>query len=155
MRGGDFSDEEEKDALINLNFTLVIQLVNFLILLVVLNFLLFKPILRVIDEREKVLKESREIKEKFTVLADEGISRYERKLLEAKQEAMAVRSNLRNEVMTDFRKKVFQAKEKGLEEFEEARREISREAEKSRVTLKKQADDLGVLIASRLAGREM
>lgn len=141
--------------MINLNFTLVIQLVNFLILLVVLNFLLFRPILRVLDERERVLNESREVKEKFTHLADEGISRYEKNLLKAKQEAMNIRATLRGEVMTDFKKQVHKAKETGLRELEEARKEISREAEKSRAALMEETDELAALIANRLAGRTL
>ena len=141
--------------MININFTLVVQLVNFLILLVILNVLLFKPILRVLDERERLVKESTEIKERFNTLSDEGISRYENQVLEAKQGAMNIRTGLRAEAMTEFRKQVLEAKGSSLEELEKARQEISREAEKSRCTLVKEAEKLGARIASKLVGREL
>ena len=54
--------------MININYTLLIQLANFLILMVILNFLLFRPILRVLDERERLVKESTEIKERLKEL---------------------------------------------------------------------------------------
>ena len=47
--------------MIAVNFTLLIQLANFLILLVILNFLLFKPVLRILDERERVVRESTDL----------------------------------------------------------------------------------------------
>ncbi len=56
--------------MISVNFTLLVQLANFLILLVILNFLLFKPILRVLDEREALVKESADLKERLGGLAE-------------------------------------------------------------------------------------
>jgi F-type H+-transporting ATPase subunit b len=141
--------------LIEINFTLVIQLINFLILLVILNFLLFRPILRVLDEREKLVRDSSEIKERLNTLADEGIARYEEQLLNAKQEAMNIRTGVRSEVMGEFRKQVLEAKESGLEELEKSRREIAKEAEESRTVLMKEVESLGSRIASKLAGREL
>ncbi len=141
--------------MIEINFTLVIQLVNFLILMVILNFLLFKPILRVLDEREKLVRESGEIKERFNTLADEGISRYEKQILDAKQEAMSIRTGVRSTVMAEFRKQVLEAKEAGLGELEKSRQEIAKEAEESRATLMKEAEGLGTRIASKLTGREL
>ncbi len=141
--------------MININFTLVVQLVNFLILLVILNVLLFKPILRVLDERERLVRESAKVKEEFNALADEGICRYEKQVLEAKQEAMNIRVSLRSQVMAEFRKKVIDTKETGLRELEKARRAISTEAEESREDLMKEAEKLGARIASKLAGRKL
>ena len=141
--------------MIEINFTLVIQLVNFLILMVILNFLLFKPILRVLDEREKLVRESTEIRERFNTLSDDGISRYEKQILDAKQEAMNIRTGVRSTVMAEFRKQVLEAKEAGLGELEKSRQEIAREAEKSRATLMNEVEGLGTRIASKLTGREL
>ncbi|MGD9819701.1 MAG: hypothetical protein AB7V04_13540, partial [Desulfomonilaceae bacterium] len=46
--------------MINLNFTMLIQLVNFLVLLLLLNALLYKPIMAKIREREATIKKDRE-----------------------------------------------------------------------------------------------
>ncbi len=46
--------------MINVNFTLFIQLINFLILLLLLNSLLFKPVLAKIRERESKIKADRD-----------------------------------------------------------------------------------------------
>lgn len=141
--------------MININFTLLVQLANFLILLIVLNFLLFKPILRVLDEREKLVKESTEIKGRLNTLADEGIVRYEKELVDAKQQAMGIRTSTRGEVMAEFRQQVLQAKEDNLKELEDARQKISTEAESTRKTLIKEAEGLAEDIASKLVGRPL
>ena len=141
--------------MISVNFTLLVQLANFLILLVILNFLLFKPVLRILDERERVVNESAEIKEKLGTITAENIDEYERKLLAAKQKAMGIRASERNESMGRFRKTLQEAKLAGAEELEAARKELASQADVSRQTLMADAKDLAGDIAANLMGRNL
>ena len=141
--------------MISVNFTLLVQLANFLILLVILNYLLFKPILRVLDEREKLVNESAELKEKLGQLTSESIEEYESKLLAAKQEAMSIRAGERATAMTGFRKAVHEARAAGTEDLEKARQEIASQAEKTREDLLADAHALADGIAARLVGRKL
>lgn len=141
--------------MITINFTLLVQLANFLILLVVLNFLLFKPILRVLDERERLVRESTEIKERLTALADEGVASYEKQLLDGKQQAMGIRTNVRSEIMAEFRKQVLDAKGSSLQEMDNARTKIATEAENTRNILLNEAEILAGEIAGKLMGRSL
>ena len=141
--------------MITINFTLLVQLANFLILLVILNFLLFKPILRILDERERVVNESAELKQNLGKLTAESIDEYESKLLAAKQEAMAIRASERNEAMIGFRKTIQDAKLTGARELESAREEIAAQAENSRGTLMADAKALAGDIAVNLMGRKL
>jgi F-type H+-transporting ATPase subunit b len=141
--------------LISINFTLVIQLVNFLILLVILNFLLFRPILKVLDDRAKLVKDSSELKERLGTLADENISEYESKLHSAKQESMTIRAGGRNESLAQFRQIVQDTKADNVQELEKARGTLKEEAERSRKVLQSEAENLAVQIASKLVGRSV
>jgi F-type H+-transporting ATPase subunit b len=141
--------------LIQVNFTLLVQLVNFLILLVILNYLLFKPVLRILDERERVIRESAEIKENLGQLTAKSIDEYESRLLAGKQEAMAIRASGRTEAMTGFRKTIQDAKLTGTEELESARKKIAAQAESSRVALMAEAEVLAADIAVSLMGRKL
>lgn len=141
--------------MITVNFTLLVQLANFLILLVILNYLLFKPILRVLDEREKLVNESAEMKEKLGRLTSESIEEYESRLLSAKQEAMGIRVAERTAAMAGFRQAIQEARVVGTQELEKARQEIASEAEKSREKLMAGAETLAGGIAARLVGREL
>lgn len=139
--------------MISVNFTLVVQLVNFLVLLVVLNFLLFKPILKVLDDREKLVKDSSELKERLSTLADENISEYESKLHSAKQESMSIRAAGRSEALAQFRQTVQETKADNVQELEKARESLTEEAERSRKALQSETESLAVQVASKLVGR--
>lgn len=141
--------------MISVNFTLLVQLANFLVLLVILNFLLFKPVLRVLDERARLVNESAEMKEKLGQLTAESIEEYESKLFIAKQEAMGIRASERTEAMAGFRQTVQEARAAGEKDLEKARQEIASEAERSRESLMGEARTLADGIASKLAGRKL
>jgi F-type H+-transporting ATPase subunit b len=139
--------------LIEVNFTLLVQLANFLILLVILNSLLFKPVLKVLDERDKFVSESTELQERLGSLTEESDTEYETRILAAKQEAMGIRGEHRSEALAGFRDVVGQAKEAGLAELEKARGALAAEADKSRKELAGEAETLAAGIAEKLLGR--
>jgi F-type H+-transporting ATPase subunit b len=139
--------------LINVNFTLLVQLANFLILLVILNYLLFKPILRILDDRDKLVRESSELKERLTNLAEENITEYESKLLGGKQEAMAIRTGLRNEALGEFRRIIQETKAGNVKELDRAKEVLSSETDRSREGLRAETGGLAGQIASKLLGR--
>ena len=141
--------------MISINFTLVVQLVNFLILLVLLNYLLFRPILKVLDDREKLVKDSSELKERLGALAEENMSEYESKLHSAKQESMAIRAGGRSESLVQFRQIVQETKSENVQELEKARGVLKEEAERSRKVLQSESENLAVQIASKLVGRSV
>ena len=141
--------------MISVNFTLLVQLANFLILLVVLNFLLFKPILRVLDEREALVKESADLKERLGGLAEENIQEYEAKLYSAKQEAMGIRTTRRSETLGEYRKILQTARDHGVVELEGAKKKIAEQVEASRQALRGEAGSLARDIAAKLVGREL
>jgi F-type H+-transporting ATPase subunit b len=133
----------------------LVQLANFLILLVILNFLLFKPVLRILDEREALVNESAELKKRLGGLADENIQEYESRLYSAKQEAMGIRATLRNESMTEYRKVLQAARDESAVELEATRQKITDQAEVSRKALQGEVNSLAQGIFAKLVGREL
>jgi len=141
--------------LISVNFTMVVQLANFLILLVILNFLLFKPILKVLDEREKLVAESKELQENLGNVTDKNMAEYNSNLLSAKQEAMSLKLAARNEGLGAFREKIQQIKSENVQETEAARKVLESQAAESRAFLKEEANTLASEAASKLLGRAL
>jgi F-type H+-transporting ATPase subunit b len=133
----------------------LVQLANFLILLVILNFLLFKPVLRVLDEREALVNESAELKTRLGGLADENIDEYESRLYSANQEAMGIRATLRNESLTEYRRVLQAARDESAVELEATRKKITDQAEVSRKALQGEANSLAQRIFAKLVGREL
>lgn len=85
---------------------LVAQVVNFLILLFILKKFLYKPILKVLEERKKKIEESLKNAEAI-----------EKRLLEANQEY----EKILNEALEESRKILNQSKEVGIQIMEESK----------------------------------
>ncbi len=139
--------------MIDINFTLIVQLINFLILLVILNFLLFRPILKILDERERLVRESGEMQGRIDKVVGERMVEYDSRIRDAKQEAMSLRAAARSEALARFREIVQSAKEANIEELEKARESLAVQVADSREILAEEAKTLGRDIASRLLGR--
>lgn len=84
-------------GVIDINVTVVIQLVNFLVTLVVLNYLLIRPVRDIIRKRREMMEGlGREI-EGFADQAEERLSAYEAELSKARDEAGARRRQAKAE----------------------------------------------------------
>ncbi len=73
--------------MIDLNITLLIQLVNFIIALVGINYLLVRPIRRIVKQRRELAAGLLQDAENFTANAKEKLESYEAALARAREEA--------------------------------------------------------------------
>ena len=81
--------------MIDLDITLLIQLVNFLIVLVGLNALLIRPIREIIKQRQDKMLGLLGDAEQFVEASDSKIKNYENALAEARKTAMAEREKVK------------------------------------------------------------
>jgi len=140
---------------IQLDYTLLIQMANFLVLLLILNKFLYKPILNLLDERRRRLEDS----EKLVSDLKEKISRqweqYEAELQRARISALAEREKLKAEGSEAERKLLEEAREQASKLMHEARRRLDEESQKAREVLKAQAQTLGLEMAEKILGRQL
>jgi F-type H+-transporting ATPase subunit b len=139
--------------LITVNLTMVIQLVTFLALIVLLNHLLFQPVLRVIDRRDKVLRDNHARRDQFTRLAEEKARAYDEKILSSRQEAVGLRNEARAQAAAALRGMVQKTREENLARLEGARRELAVGAEQARAGMKAQVEGLAAELSASLLGR--
>jgi F-type H+-transporting ATPase subunit b len=139
--------------MIDLNYTMLIQMINFLLLIFILNLLLYKPITKIIDERNKKIEDSKSEVESLDEKAELKIADYEEKMRQARQEAMSQRNEVRDE-----------GEEAGKTIIEGTRSEISTmiegfkvtlasEREAARNVLRDQAKKIAVEISEKVLGR--
>jgi len=74
--------------MINPDITLVIQMINILILLFVLNFILFRPIRKIIKERNQIVETFNSDIASLTGEAQSSMEEFEVKVLQARQEGV-------------------------------------------------------------------
>ena len=126
------------------------QLINFLILLFILQRLLFKPILRLMDQRAERIRQSVDEADRMQKLADEIRDMNEVERDNARKEAAQILENA-NRQAEQYRETQMDRATKEAELFlERARDEIRLERDQAVADVRKQAVDLAILAASKV-----
>lgn len=139
--------------MIDINITLLIQLANFIVLLIALNFLLFKPIRKVMLEREQGISsafgDAKAAQERMQSIME----RYNASLAEAKQKAVTTYNAAYQQGLDAQRDMISAERAKASEMLDKARAEIAAETTGARADLKKESERLSQEITAKLLGR--
>lgn len=139
--------------MIDIDKTLLFQIINFLVLLIALNFILFKPILRIMREREQgissALGDAKTAQERRQAILEQ----YNASLAEAKQKAVTTYNAVYQQGLDAQRDMISAERAKASELLDKARKEIAAASSAARTDLKKEAEQLSKDITSKLLGR--
>jgi F-type H+-transporting ATPase subunit b len=80
--------------MISINATLIVQVINFLILMYILDRILFKPILRIVEEREKTVRDSKMEMSRLKDEAEKKAVQVETRLQDARRTAFEHRQGV-------------------------------------------------------------
>mgnify|MGYP000994672644 FL=1 len=108
--------------------TFVGQLVNFIILFTLLSVFVFKPLSKMLDERQKKIKEG--------VLKEEKAEQRLNDLRETDKRLRAKNEEDRKQILSDAEKEAERRKEKTIEALNEVKKELLLKAEKEAEDLK-------------------
>ena len=136
--------------MLDLNITLLFQLVNFLVAIVVLNYLLIKPIREIIKKRKGVMDEISGEAGSFESQASQRPDNYEAELARARQEAGITRVQGREAGQAEQSAIVGDAQGKAREIIDEARRKLQQEAQATLAELRGQVGSLSDKLAYKL-----
>jgi F-type H+-transporting ATPase subunit b len=129
--------------------------VAFLVLILPLNHLIFRPLLRVMDEREERIAGARRRAERVQVQAQESLQRYEDAIREAYQEASAERRQKLDVARAELQSVTQQARQDAEQELVRARQELQGSLSQARDSLRASASELADLAAERILGRSL
>jgi F-type H+-transporting ATPase subunit b len=139
--------------MIDINISLLWQLANFLVLLIALNFILFKPIRKIMLEREQgissALGDAKAAQERMQSI----LTHYNASLAEAKQKAATTYNTFYQQGLDAQRDMITAERAKAAELLDKARKEIASASAAARADLKKDAERLSQDITSKLLGR--
>lgn len=124
-----------------------------LLLTVILDRLLFKPLLRVIAEREKAINSARELAERSATDARHAAAEFERKTSDARGEIYRQMDEMRRAALAERADIVARTRAEAEAEVAAASAQLQAEVEKARRTLTAEADALGTAAAERILGR--
>jgi F-type H+-transporting ATPase subunit b len=140
---------------INLNFTLFIQLINFLALLFILNAILYKPVIAKIREREAKIKQDQEhaLELEQKVLAQEN--KHQEELANARQKAAQEKGDLMAEAKKAEAQVLATARAEATKIVDGMKAAIQADAAEARKTLRDQMTPLAESIAEKILGRKV
>ncbi len=141
--------------MLTLDLTTIYQIIGFFVLLIILNRLLFKPLLKVMEERERhtggTVKEAEEIEKEIK----EGLAAYEKKLLEARVKGGEVRQKLKEEALAEEKKLLEAAGAEASKELSLMRDKITAEKDSAITKLTAETKSISREIAGRLIERKL
>ena len=139
--------------MIQLNYTLLIQLINFIILLLVLNAILYKPILNKIREREARIQGDRDKAGELAKSIEDQETQHEEALASARQTAAQEKGALLAEAKKTESDILGKARDESAKIVDEMKASINKEAAQVRTALQEQMAPLAQSIAEKLLGR--
>jgi len=140
---------------INIDYTILVQMANFLALIFILNLLLYKPILGIIDKRKKLIQDTEEEIKRLNQMVEERMAAYEEKLRIAKMEALEKKLEIMKEGAEQAKTFIDAAKGEIPGMMEKFHGEIDKEVSEARRILTDQSRVISVEIAEKLLGRSL
>jgi len=139
--------------MIDINYTLLIQLANFIVLLLALNFILFRPFRQIMQERQQgvsgAFSDAKAAQDRMQALLEQ----YNASLAEAKQKSTTTYNTIYQQGLDAQRDRISAERAKAGELLDKARAEISAASNTARADLKKEAERLSKDITTKLLGR--
>lgn len=145
----------QEHPLIDIDHTVWIQLFLFLTVAFLCSRLLFRPYLKMRDERTAGIEGARDEAARLSAEADARLTRYQGQLEGARTRAQDERRKMRAEAAERQRQVSERARAESASSLEEANARIRRESEAARATLMPQAHELARDIAETLLGRKV
>ena len=133
--------------------SLIFVLVLFLIFVFVLNRILFKPIGRVLDERETLTEGAKTEARAATRRYQAQLADYEARIRQARGESYRLLEQHHAAALEERRQLIEQVKAEANEKIEQAKTEIAGQAENARASLEVDARQIAAQISRTVLGR--
>jgi F-type H+-transporting ATPase subunit b len=146
---------EEQPGIINLNMTLLVQMVNFLILIVLLQRFLYKPLTQFLATRADGIKRSLEEAKAAREAAAKAQQEYEARIAATRREAAALRESAVREVEEERQRLLKVSRDEAARLLTEAKAQIEQEVKRAKAELRAEVVGLSLGVAERLIGRSL
>lgn len=141
--------------MITLDLTFIIQIVNFFILMFVLNVLLFKPVRKVLADREQELSSARKKAADVDSDVQEKMALYEARLREVKARAHDERSVMIKDAQAEEAATLEGARKEASDALGSIKSKVAKEAADAKNLLREQARALSLEICEKVLGRSL
>lgn len=141
--------------LIDIDGTAFIQFGIFVVLSIVATRFLFRPYLKMRDEREAGMEGARKEAQNLSAEADAKLEDYERRLAQARTRAQEERRKIRAEASEHMGRVTDEARSNAQAAIDAADKKVKSETAKAREELLPKADTLAADMVAKLLGRKV
>ena len=145
---------EASGGLFDFNATLPLMAIQFILLTVVLTFLFYKPVSKVIDERETYITGNLSQASEKLVKADELYKQYDEQLKTARLNAQGIIASSEKEAKDAVALEIGQARTDAANLIAQTNKELEAQKSLALQQLETQVDELSQLIKEKLLGKE-
>jgi len=150
-----FAMTEGAGGLFDFNATLPLMAIQFILLTVVLTFVFYKPVAKVIDEREAYINGNLTTASEKLIKADELYNEYDEQLKAARVNAQAVISKSEKEAKDAVALEINEARKDAAKLIERTNKDLETQKSLALEQLEGQVDELSQLIKEKLLGKEV
>ena len=133
--------------------TLILHGAIIIIMVAVLNWTLFRPINRILEERDRRTSGLLSEAEQTLARIDESLRQYEQTLRGARAEGYQLLERQRAEAIRERERQIASARELLSKQTSSEKQQIRSQAEVARATLSKEATRIALKISSQILGR--
>jgi len=137
------------------DLTLALQIGLFLIFMWIMNRMLFRPTLRVLEERERQIQGARGKVEDLQARVEAAMSRYGESIREARMTGEVERMRFVREAMGEEERIANEGRARAVETMKRIQENVAREAGIARTELDAKAREFAALIAEQVLGRSV
>lgn len=141
--------------MVNINATLIAQILNFLFLVFILAKFVYKPLLNVMEARKNKIASDLEAADTAKVEAEAVKAEYAAKLADARQEAQAIIENARKNAQAAHYKIMAETKAEQDQVVAAAKEAIELEKQKALADVRAQVISLSMLAASKIVEQKL
>jgi F-type H+-transporting ATPase subunit b len=141
--------------MLDIDWTLPVALVSVIIFLVLMNKILFKPLLQLMETRDKGIHDDLEEAARLRQQAEGALTTYESALAAARRDMAEQAAGVQRAVEARQREQIEQARNEANTLVAEAQATIARETQEARTRLASEARELARLVVAKLMGREV
>lgn len=142
--------EEVEGGLFDFNGTLPLMALQFLTLMVLLNTIFYKPVTKVLDERDEYIRTTLTTASSMLVKADDLAAQYETDLSEARRDAQSKIASSQKEAQSIVSKDIKEAQINAEKLITEASKQLNAQKEEALKALEDQVETLSDQIKAKL-----
>ena len=147
--------DEGAGGLFDFNATLPLMALQIILLSVALTFVFYKPVSKVIDEREAYINGNLTTASEKLIKADELYKEYDEQLKSARVSAQAIIAQSEKEAKDVVAGEIDKARQDATKLIEQTNKELEAQKSLALQQLETQVDELSQLIKEKLLGKEV